>query len=186
MVLGKFVLRWYLFLVQSHVDFSTTNWQTAYRGSLDFWPSLYIHCCRISWDLVIYITVIYCESIVFFKFPSAAMNYVRVPVNWARRTSFEHDDVIKWKHFPRYWRFVRGIHRSPRLLAIPLLVYYSLWLPWQKASCYFSDHIEPIYAPKEKAVDMISGHMSCRPLLCNKMIVTWCHFSQVRTILWYI
>ena len=24
-----------------------------------------------------------------------------------------HDDVIKWKHFPRYWHFVRGIHRSP-------------------------------------------------------------------------
>ena len=25
----------------------------------------------------------------------------------------EHDDVIKWKHFSRYWPFVRGIHRSP-------------------------------------------------------------------------
>ena len=24
-----------------------------------------------------------------------------------------HDDVIKWKHFPRYFPFVRGIHRSP-------------------------------------------------------------------------
>ena len=24
-----------------------------------------------------------------------------------------HDDVIKWKKFPRYWPFVRGIHRSP-------------------------------------------------------------------------
>ena len=23
-----------------------------------------------------------------------------------------HDDVIKWKHLPRYWPFVRGIHRS--------------------------------------------------------------------------
>ena len=23
-----------------------------------------------------------------------------------------HDDVIKWKHFPRYWPFVRGTHRS--------------------------------------------------------------------------
>ena len=27
--------------------------------------------------------------------------------------TFPHDDVIKWKHFPRYWPFVRGIHRSP-------------------------------------------------------------------------
>ena len=25
----------------------------------------------------------------------------------------EHDDVIKWKHFPRNWPFVRKIHRSP-------------------------------------------------------------------------
>ena len=24
-----------------------------------------------------------------------------------------HDDVIEWKHFPRYWPFVRGIHRPP-------------------------------------------------------------------------
>ena len=24
-----------------------------------------------------------------------------------------HDDVIKWKHFPRYWPFVRGTHRPP-------------------------------------------------------------------------
>ena len=32
--------------------------------------------------------------------------------------TFFHDDVIKWKHFPRYWPFVRGIYprgiyRSP-------------------------------------------------------------------------
>ena len=25
----------------------------------------------------------------------------------------QNDDVIKWKHFPRYWPFVRGIHRWP-------------------------------------------------------------------------
>ena len=25
----------------------------------------------------------------------------------------DHDDVINWKHFTRYWPFVRGIHRSP-------------------------------------------------------------------------
>ena len=27
--------------------------------------------------------------------------------------SLIHDDVIKWKHFPPYWTFVWGIHRSP-------------------------------------------------------------------------
>ena len=34
---------------------------------------------------------------------------------------WSHDDVIKWKHFPRYWPFVRGIHRSR-------------WIPRTKAS----------------------------------------------------
>ena len=36
-------------------------------------------------------------------------------VKWARRCKLRviHDDVIKWKHFPRYWPFVRGIHRWP-------------------------------------------------------------------------
>ena len=29
------------------------------------------------------------------------------------QTDLIHDDVIKWKHFARYWSFVRGIHRSP-------------------------------------------------------------------------
>ena len=24
-----------------------------------------------------------------------------------------HDDVINWKHLPRFWQFVRGNHRSP-------------------------------------------------------------------------
>ena len=34
-----------------------------------------------------------------------------------------HDDVIKWKHFPRYWPFVRGIHWSP---------VNSRWIPAQR------------------------------------------------------
>ena len=34
-------------------------------------------------------------------------------MSWHEHTFRVHDDVIKWKHFPRYWPFVRGIHRSP-------------------------------------------------------------------------
>ena len=30
--------------------------------------------------------------------------------------SVKYDDVIKWKHFPRYWPFVRGIHHSRWIL----------------------------------------------------------------------
>ena len=38
-----------------------------------------------------------------------------IPVNKVGpgRQLLRHDDVINWKHFPRYWPFVQGIHRSP-------------------------------------------------------------------------
>ena len=38
------------------------------------------------------------------------ISYMNLFVNVMK---LEHDDVIKWKHFPRNWPFVRGIHRSP-------------------------------------------------------------------------
>ena len=46
---------------------------------------------------------------------------IRMQCNWYKVYFYksknapngEHDDVIKWKHIPRYWLFVRGIHRSP-------------------------------------------------------------------------
>ena len=38
-----------------------------------------------------------------------ALQWRNTSVKW----SHFHDDVIKWIHFPRYWPFVRGIHRSP-------------------------------------------------------------------------
>ena len=33
--------------------------------------------------------------------------------NAVKSHHWTHDDVNKWKHFPRYWPFVRGIHLSP-------------------------------------------------------------------------
>ena len=40
---------------------------------------------------------------------------VTYPVTFLKMSTLYifHDDVIKWKHFPRNWLFVRGIHRSP-------------------------------------------------------------------------
>ena len=35
--------------------------------------------------------------------------YLFTSENWGQ----VHDGVIKWKHFPRYWPLVRGIHLSP-------------------------------------------------------------------------
>ena len=46
----------------------------------------------------------FCLEVIFHSTASAHQH-----LRWVRR----HDDVIKWKRFPRNWPFVRGIHRSP-------------------------------------------------------------------------
>ena len=38
---------------------------------------------------------------------------VRFIVDFMTVNDLARDDIIKWKHFTRYWPFVRGIHRSP-------------------------------------------------------------------------
>ena len=38
---------------------------------------------------------------------------VPVPIDIPHQRPAMRDDVIKCKHFPRYWPFVRGIHRLP-------------------------------------------------------------------------
>ena len=41
------------------------------------------------------------------------MRFVHV-MAWGRQKKWNnHDDVIQWKHFPRYWPFMWGIHRWP-------------------------------------------------------------------------
>ena len=37
---------------------------------------------------------------------------VSMPLRHHERECGVHDDVIKWKHFPRYWPSVRGFRRS--------------------------------------------------------------------------
>ena len=61
----------------------------------------------------------------FLSFFNAGMDQVVqvIPV------AVEHDDVIKWKHFPRYWPFVREIHRSS--VNSP---HNDRWTPHTKAS----------------------------------------------------
>ena len=44
---------------------------------------------------------------------SGQVNVSVSSIQWCDKSV--HDDVIKWKHLPRYWAFVRGIHRSPRI-----------------------------------------------------------------------
>ena len=50
-----------------------------------------------------------CVLAIFQMYPSS--------VSWllmlSHKYTMMHDDFIKWTHFPRYWPFVWGVHRSP-------------------------------------------------------------------------
>ena len=46
------------------------------------------------------------------RVPTYNKNWIYVKTTYYSRIK-SHDDVIKWKQFPRYWPVVRGIHRSP-------------------------------------------------------------------------
>ena len=46
-------------------------------------------------------------------FEWAIWKWEGISVNVLLVSKFFYDGVIKWKHFPRYWLFVREIHRSP-------------------------------------------------------------------------
>ena len=49
------------------------------------------------------------QVVLHHKFKSPRLVYGQnVSANWV-----SHDDVIRWKHFLRYWPFVQGIHRLP-------------------------------------------------------------------------
>ena len=41
------------------------------------------------------------------------IHFLNAARSFHSNNSENHDDVIKWKHFPRNWPFVREIHRSP-------------------------------------------------------------------------
>ena len=60
-----------------------------------------------------------CNSIQENTFEKVVYKFVSYSVQASMREPLaslvgsSHDDVIKWKHFPRYWPFVQGIRRSP-------------------------------------------------------------------------
>ena len=80
--------------------FCKASWETnvlfACRGRLNFRPGSTEELHRITAGIDTYLVPGGCGGL---------MHYTPFHAN--------HDDVIRWKHFPRYWPFVRGIHRSP-------------------------------------------------------------------------
>ena len=53
-----------------------------------------------------------------------------------------HDNIIKWKHFPRYWPFVWGIHRSP--VNSPMWIFYVFF---EGGGVYWFHSVHPSVCP---------------------------------------
>ena len=63
-------------------------------------------CPRQTWGLALHFGKQHCTK-------NVALTTIYRGIETRAHKPRVHDDVIKWKHFPRYWPFVRGIHRSP-------------------------------------------------------------------------
>ena len=110
---------------------------------------------------------------------------------WFRFTKGQqHDDVIKWNHFPRYWPFVWGIHRSR-------------WIPrtkgqWRGALMFslictwINDWVN-----SREAGDMRRhrGHYDVSVMNAESIFMSWCHdvfvisvslFISLLIRIWYI
>ena len=92
---------------------------------------------------------------------------------------FVHDDVIKSKHFPRYWPFVRGIHRYPvnsphkgqwrgALMFSLNCVWINGWVNNREAS-----DLRRNRAHYEITVMMIFGRLNWNQWLPEKCRTTW-------------
>ena len=107
-----------------------------------------------------------------------------------------HDDVIKWKHFPRYWPFVRGIHRSPvysphkgqwrgALMFTLICARINAWENNREAGDLrryrtYSDVIVMVHngptKPVHSAYYSICTH---RPCICTSFCKTGCHVNNI-------
>ena len=76
-----------------------------------------------------------------------------------------HDGVIKWKHFPRNWPFVWGIHRSP---------VDSLYNGQRRRALIFSLRLHKRLANNRDAVDLrlYRAHYDSTAMIWSKSIIT--------------
>ena len=73
--------------------------------------------CQLTQDISFVVFAFYLfqifKSTLFLEGPVVSLNMSWYGYYLSVDNELKHDDVIKWKHFPPYWPFVRGIHRSP-------------------------------------------------------------------------
>ena len=106
---------------------------------------------------------------------STTVNVERPSISLYWQIGF-HDDVIKWKHFPRHWPFVRGIHRSPvnsphkgqwrgALMVSLICVWINGWVnnreagDWRRHRAHYGVTVMPTYCKMTVEVEVQQPYM---------------------------
>ena len=87
---------------------NTTGYYVYREASHGFKRNLFVDVITVTILALPFMALLFCH-VWDHQIHGKLLSNVPIPIVF----SFCHDDVIKWKHFPRYWPFVRGIHRSP-------------------------------------------------------------------------
>ena len=85
------------------------------RKAIDISYLNYHTMCRLNFYLTVVKSTWPRDELISEKLGHKWIVYCLVWSSWSHvlNRSRTHDDVIKWKHFPRHWPFVRWIHWWP-------------------------------------------------------------------------
>ena len=90
------------------------SFQNTSKHTVKIWIkracTVYANC------ITIWFTISTCQAFLLWRFHAnsfVVLWFSLILHWWQDGLRLTHDDVIKWKHFLRYWPFVRGIHQSP-------------------------------------------------------------------------
>ena len=114
-----------------------------------------------------------------------------------------HDDVVKWKHFPRYWPFVRGIHRSPvnsphkrqwrgALVFSVICVWINAWANNRKAGdlrrhyTHYDVTVMQSKGPVTRSFDQQAASRTVGlPVTWDAVTVMCCHYHGSHNYAWW-
>ena len=99
-----------------------------------------------------------------------------------------HNDVIIWKHFPRYWLFVRGIHRSPvdsphkdhwcgALIFSSICAWINGWINYREAGDLRRHHAHYDVTVMLFSFSLAAPQHCCRQ--CHNENYVTCHFVLI-------
>ena len=87
-----------------HICVTRPQWVTLAVAMRMLFNTMYVYRGAILWDTRPWFASEETSFSASYHIPHVVTIWSHVPI---------HNDVIKWKHFPRNWPFVQRIHRSP-------------------------------------------------------------------------